>query len=221
MNKNLLVFAKGTPNGGGSGVRMLIKAVMEEELKANIVGVVSEHENGGARIIADGSNTPFYLFQGPWTAERYQELVRMSGAEFVACSGWLKPVVGLSPAKTFNNHPGPLPRFGGKGMYGHHVHQAVLKAFRLGEIDRTQMCMHFVTERYDEGPVIFRADVEIDPHGTTDTVDTLQARVLETEHYWQWRVTQRVLNGEIHWDGKDPSTLVGYSEITLQPKDVD
>jgi phosphoribosylglycinamide formyltransferase-1 len=66
--------------------------------------------------------------------------------------------------------------------------------------------MHFVTEKFDEGPLFFSQSVEILPD---DTADTLAARVLEAEHKWQPIITNKVLCGEISWDGKDPKSLCG------------
>jgi phosphoribosylglycinamide formyltransferase-1 len=74
-----------------------------------------------------------------------------------------------------NIHPALLPKFGGPGFYGHHVHEAVLKA---GEKE-SGATVHFVTEGVDAGPIIVQGKVPVDP---ADTPDTLAARVLEVEH---------------------------------------
>ena len=85
-------------------------------------------------------------------------------ADFVMCSGWLKFVRGLDPARTVNIHPGPLPQFGGPGMYGHHVHEAVMAAYHRGEITQSALTMHFVDEiGYDNGQIIFQMPVLIRP----------------------------------------------------------
>lgn len=76
--------------------------------------------------------------------------------------------------KVLNIHPSLLPRFGGKGMYGLRVHQAVLKA---GEKE-TGCTVHYVDEVYDRGPVILQRKVPVQPN---DTPETLQARVMEAE----------------------------------------
>lgn len=208
--KKLLIFASGTKDGGGSGFRCLAEATQKGVLQADIVAVISNHENGGVKRSADECGIPFEHLDGPFTAENYQKIVKKYDAEFVALSGWLKLVSGLNPAKTINIHPGPLPRFGGDGMYGIHVHEAVLEAYKKGEITETAMTMHFVTEEYDEGPVIFRCSV---PIKNDDTPESLAKRVNEAEHKWQPIITNKVVTGEISWDGKDPKTLKGYSFI--------
>ena len=207
--KNLLVFASGDKDGGGSGFQKLVEAADNGSLYANIVGVVSNHAYGGVHRRAFDLGIPFFHFSGPWTAENYQRYVADTGANFVALSGWLKKVVGLPPDRTINIHPGPLPLFGGPGMYGHHVHEAVLAAFKRGEITNSEVCMHFVTEEYDRGPVFFRCQVEILPD---DTAESLAARVNRAEHYYQWRFTNRVVEGKIRWVGKNPLSLVWAEE---------
>ena len=204
----LLVFASGTAERGGSGFQDLTENARAGVLRAEIVGVVSNHEYGGVRQKADALDIPFIYFPSPWTAEGYQKIVRESGAEWIALSGWIKMVAGLDPRRTFNIHPGPLPEFGGPGLYGHKVHEAVLEAYRAGKIKNSAVSMHFVTDKYDKGPVFFEYPVPIEPD---DTPDTLAARVNQAEHEWQSRITDLVVNGEISWDGKDLKKVRGVS----------
>jgi len=200
----LLIFASGSKTGGGSGFENLVLKAREGILDANVIAVVSNHERGGVRERADRLNVPFIHFIGPWTEEEYKKLVEKSGAEFVALSGWLKLVAGLNPKTTFNIHPGPLPRFGGKGMYGHFVHEAVMEAFKKGELTHTQITMHFVTEKYDEGPIFFRLNI---PILQDDTEESLGKRVNCYEHEYQPIITNLVVQGKIKWDGINPSSL--------------
>jgi len=200
----LVIFASGSATGGGSGFEKLVEASRRDVLRAKIVAVISNHGNGGVRERADRLGVPFVHFAAPWTADRYRELIRELAPDFIALSGWLKLAAGLDPRITFNIHPGPLPDFGGPGMYGHHVHEAIMQAYRAGKITHSAVSMHFVTEEYDRGPVFFRLPVEILP---TDTPDDIGARVNKAEHEWQARITDHVVNGRIGWDGKDPRSL--------------
>jgi folate-dependent phosphoribosylglycinamide formyltransferase PurN len=200
MAKRLLIFASGTSDGGGSGFANLVTR-SDEGLMPNteIVGVVSNYENGGVREHATKLGVRFsYLSNQHCNAIYYRRVVEVYKADFVALSGWLRPVRGLDPETTFNIHPGPLPRFGGKGMYGHHVHEAVLKAYHAGEIAQSAVTMHFVTDGYDEGPRFFAHPVPIFPD---DTVDSLAARVNREEHAMQPEITDLVCSGEIKWTG--------------------
>lgn len=202
----LLVFASGTPEGGGSGFENLVHAVSDGRLSADIVGVVSNIEGGGVEEKAKRLGVPFIYMPGPYGADEYLKIVQDTGAEFCTLSGWLKLVKGLNPRTTFNIHPGPLPEFGGAGLWGHFVHEAVLKAYREGRITHSAVSMHFVTPEFDEGPVFFSHPV---PILADDTPDTLAKRVNEAEHRYQPEATNLVVNGQISWDGKDPSTLRG------------
>ncbi|HTR18405.1 MAG TPA: formyltransferase family protein [Candidatus Paceibacterota bacterium] len=208
----LIIFASGSKDGGGSGFENLVNATKTGELDAKIVAVVSNHEHGGVRARADKLGVSFEYFPGPFDAEHYRDIVKKYGAEWVALSGWLKLVAGLDPARTFNIHPAPLSfdngRFGGPGLYGHHVHEAVKKAFDAGEITESGLSMHFVTGEYDRGPVFFEYRVPVKKGMTAD--DIAKAVNVE-EHRWQPKVTNMVVHGEIYWDGKDPHSLrIGY-----------
>lgn len=200
----MLVFASGSAEGGGSGFENLINKTRDGILDADITAVVSNHEHGGVRARADKLGIPFIHFAKPWSEERYRQLARESGAGYFALSGWLKLVAGLDPRTTFNIHPGPLPRFGGPGMYGHHVHEAVADAFKRGEITHSALCMHFVTSEYDRGPCFFRFEVKIEED---DTADTIGSRVNKSEHRWQPEITNLVVHREITWDGTNPESL--------------
>lgn len=211
MSKSkVLVFASGSAEGGGSGFENLVLASRSGPLEANIVAVVSNHANGGVRARADKLGVQFLYFAKPWVGETYQRFASESGADFFALSGWLKLVTGLDPTTRFNSrtvfniHPGPLPKFGGPGLYGHHVHEAVMAAHERGEVTHSAVSMHFVTGEYDRGPVFFRCKVKINGDDTPDTIGT---RVNQQEHIHQPRITSMVVNGLIKWDGKSPGSL--------------
>lgn len=207
---DLLIFASGTSNGGGSGFLNLVKHSLSAFHNYNVVGVVSNHLNGGVREKADREGVRFIHFEGPWTAEKYQQIANDSGAKYFALSGWLKKVKGLDLNTVFNSrtvfniHPGPLPNFGGIGMHGIHVHEAVLKAYKNGEINYSQVCMHFVTEEFDQGPVFFIKKV---PIKNSDTPQSLAERVNKVEHIEQPNITELVVNEKITWDGINPRSL--------------
>ena len=202
----LLIFAsggKGTDEGG-SGFKCLMENKRAGILQADIVAVVSNHERGGVFTKASAFNVPFEHSPKSRTAADYRRFVEKYRADYVALSGWLGHVEGLDPRTTFNIHPGPLPQFGGPGMYGHHVHEAVMAGFRRGEFVHTEITMHFVTGKYDDGPIFFRKRV---PIHDSDTVEKLARRVNAAEHLHQARITNLVVHGKIKWDGVDPDSL--------------
>lgn len=216
MKPRIIVFASGTATGGGSGFANMVHATLTGVLDACIVAVVSNHERGGVAQRAKKLGVPFVHFPALWDAEHYRKIVVDSGAEWVALSGWLKKVEGLDPKKTFNIHPALLSqiggRFGGPGMYGHRVHEAVADAFEKGEITESGLTMHFVTDRYDRGPAFFEYRV---PLTQGMTADEIAAAVNAAEHKWQPKITNMVVHGEIQWDGKNPKSLVVPDNLSV------
>jgi phosphoribosylglycinamide formyltransferase-1 len=202
-----LVWASGTvnPDKGGSGFENLVDKARRGILDTTIVGVVSHHANGSVRARAERLDVPFIHFKGPRTMEAHQDIVRRSSADFSLCSGYLKPVIGLDPSTTINIHPGPLPHFGGQGMYGEHVHQAVMAAFWRGDLTHTAMCMHFVTPEYDKGPVFYRLNIAI---RHDDTPESLGKRVNNYELAMQPLITHLIVTRKITWSGNQADSIV-------------
>lgn len=205
--KLIVIFASGTETDGGTGAAKLI-----EKLPQVSAVIVSNHQRGGVKRRADALRVPFYYFPGPYTAEGYHELVQEisenmdmdDGDLWYVLSGWFKKVYGLPPARTFNIHPAPLPRFGGKGMYGEKLHKAVWDTHVKGGITRSEVVMHFVTEKYDDGPIFFRY-----PFSLSDVRNYADYRevVRTIEHAFQPEITRLVISGEISWDGIHPASL--------------
>src|SRR3989344_4575895 len=146
MKPRIIVFASGTKDGGGSGFENLVEATKSGVLDADIVAIVSSNEYGGVRERAERLGVPFVYFPRPFDAEHYSSVLQKIAIEknelWIALAGWLKLVKGLDPTKTFNIHPALLSqlggRFGGSGMWGRHVHEAVKAALDAGEIKRSE-----------------------------------------------------------------------------------
>ena len=107
--------------------------------------------------------------------------------DMVVLAGYLRRVdprvVTAYNGRAINIHPAPLPRFGGKGMYGEHVHRAVLEA----GVPLSGPTVHRVTPEYDEGEILAHQPVPVVPG---DTPQSLAARVLVAEHQLLWRVVR-------------------------------
>lgn len=195
MKPKILIFASGTKASGGSGFANLVRASRTSLLKADVAGVVSNYEHGGVHKLAQDLSVPFFFMQD-FSADSYQRLAIESQADLFILSGWLKQVKGLDPVTGFNSqtvlniHPGPLPKFGGPGMYGKHVHAAVLDAYLRGELTNTVVTIHFITDEFDEGPAVITGRV---PILQGDTVANLEARVKECEHDLYPRAINMVL----------------------------
>lgn len=114
--------------------------------------------------------------------------------DFIVLAGflWLMPsfITAAWPNKIVNIHPTLLPAYGGKGMYGHHVHEAVIAA---GEKE-SGITIHYVNDHYDQGAIIFQAKCPVLP---TDTPDDLAARVHELEYrYFPQIIAETILKQE-------------------------
>lgn len=198
--KKVAILASGTTKGGGTGFRAMARRANKGELGGSISCVLSNHARGGVARFAHEYDVRFVHFQAPWTAERCYELIGET-VDLVHMSGWGKIITGMNPRQTINSHPGPLPKFGGHGMYDMHIHRAVLKSDRCA----SEVCFHFVTDTPDGGPVFFRHAVPV--YGN-DTPEALRERAQRIEHEYQWVYTRHILAGKVHWDGVDPSSLV-------------
>lgn len=110
---------------------------------------------------------------------RLLDLLSASNIDSIALAGYMRmvphEVVAAFRHRITNIHPALLPSFGGKGMYGHHVHEAVLAS----GVKVSGATVHLVDEEYDRGPILMQECVRV---FDDDTVDTLAARVLEVEH---------------------------------------
>lgn len=223
MRPKLIVFASGTPSAGGTGFENLVEHSRGGDLEADIVAVVSQHEHGGVTERARRLGVPFLYFPGPYDSEHYSSILQNTAIEkgelWVALSGWLKKVEGLDPRRTFNIHPALLSfdhgRFGGKGMYGQYMHEAVKRALDAGEISESGFSMHFTTDEYDRGPVFFEHRVAL---AKGMSAEDIAQKVNEAEHVWQPRITNMVIHGEIYWDGEDPSSVVYPENYHYFPK---
>ncbi len=119
----------------------------------------------------------------PYKSESYglklMETLRSRGVEILCLAGYMTllpaEVVAAYPKRIINIHPALLPKFGGRGMYGRFVHEAVLAA----EEKESGCTVHYVTEKYDEGEAIVQLRCPVMPD---DTVESLSERVLDLEH---------------------------------------
>lgn len=169
-------------SGGGTTLRNLIAKIRAGMLNAEIRLVISSNPAAKGLKFAQeaGIKTLVVEKKKELSADAYSEATfepcRAAGAEVVVMGGFLKHVL-IPPDfenRVVNIHPGLIPDFCGKGMFGHHVHEAVLAAGAA-----TSGCtVHFVDNIYDHGPVILQRTVPVMPE---DTPETLAARVFEAE----------------------------------------
>ena len=194
MNKpKVLILSSGTKTGGGSGFRKLVEDVLNGVWNVEIVGVVCnrayipgapDSEQPGVWRIAQELGigfTPFYK------GDSYTELQKKYYAPWLISAGWLLPIDGHDASHTINIHPADMNLFGGPGMYGLHLHQAVLDSGAT----ESAVTIHFVDDEYDHGSTICKVPFPVLPG---DTAESLQERGKELEHRIYGRVLELVIN---------------------------
>jgi phosphoribosylglycinamide formyltransferase 1 len=184
-------------SGGGRSLLNLLDACQRGDVPATIPLVIASRECLGAER-ARLRGLRVHVMPGPPDAARLGVLFREFDIGFIILAGYLSllPIPPGFESRVVNIHPALLPKFGGKGMYGKHVHQAVLAA---GE--RVSGCtVHLCDNEYDRGEIILRATC---PVLAGDTTDTLAARVFDRECVALPEAVRRLATGD--WKPGDPA----------------
>lgn len=182
MNKlKLAVFA----SGGGTNFQAIYQAIHTGKLKAQIQVVISNNKNAGALEFARRNNlNALHLSRKQFQSAadfdiKLSEILDQHQVNFIILAGYMKKlrplIIQNFQHRILNIHPALLPSFGGKGMYGHFVHEAVL---RYG-CKLSGVTVHLVDEEYDHGPIVMQQTI---PVQEDDSPETLAARILKIEH---------------------------------------
>lgn len=187
-------------SGGGTNLQALIDAIERGELLAEIKIVISNNSKAFALERAKNHNIPpLHLSHKQFTTpeefdQRLLEVLIENQIDMVILAGYMKI---LSPViirayknRILNIHPALLPHFGGPGMYGIHVHEAVIKS----GVKITGVTVHIVDEVYDHGAIVIQKPVEVKDG---DTPETLAERVLKVEHQTYKEAIQLFAEGRV------------------------
>lgn len=178
MKKRIAIFA----SGSGSNAQKVMEHFRHHP-DAEVVLVLSNNPNAFVLQRADNFEIPTHVFnrQAFYQSDEVVRLLRQLQIDLIVLAGflWLIPdsLLKAFPNKIINIHPSLLPKYGGKGMYGDHVHHAVLAARE----PESGITIHFVNENFDEGEVIHQAKYKIDQGDTLEMVK-LKGQHLEHEH---------------------------------------
>ena len=184
---------------GGSNMQAIIDACKDGRLVAKPCVVISNNSDSMALQRARNEGIPWYHISsvthpGPAEDAEILRVLKGHGVDTVILAGYMKQLGTTSlqayRGRILNIHPALLPKFGGKGMYGKRVHEAVLAA---GE-KVTGVTIHVLDENYDTGPIINQCQV---PVLENDTADTLAERVLKHEHRLFAETLQMISDGRI------------------------
>jgi phosphoribosylglycinamide formyltransferase-1 len=182
----------------GSSARAVIAAIEAGALAAEARLMVSNNRSAGALAFAAEHGVPQACIPtqaDPEAADMaLRDALEGAGVELVVLSGYLRQLGPQTLARyrnrVLNIHPGPLPQFGGHGMYGRRVHEAVIAA----KAAESGACIHVVDEEYDHGPVIARRAV---PVQVGDTAADLEARVTAVEPAFFVETLRRIADGDL------------------------
>ena len=199
---------------GGTNLQAIIDSCRADAIDAEVRVVISNNSRSLALERARRASIPARHLSGSTHPdpdrldEAIAETLQAYGVQLVALAGYMK-MLGPRTLDAYRNrilnvHPALLPKFGGRGMYGERVHEAVLAS---GD-SVTGVTVHLVDEEYDRGPIVAQTQVPVLP---CDTPDTLAARVLEQEHVLYPSTIQRIATG-VRSEGRGVSSEI-VSEI--------
>lgn len=167
----------------GSGFDTIVQACEQKTLDAQVVVVISNNTNAQVLQKAQQKNIPNFiinanLYPQENLDEKITSLLQEYGCDIIFLSGYMKKIESkLLQAYSnaiVNSHPALLPKFGGVGMYGSKVHEAVIQA----KEKQSGCTVHFVNEHYDEGEYILQNTIELNEN---ETVESLENRIKELE----------------------------------------
>ena len=190
-------------SGGGTNLQAILEGIASGTLPAKACLLVCNNSAAGAMRRASAFGMPTlhlssHTHPDPGMLdEALSAAMEDHGAELIVCAGYNKKlgrrILQRYQGRILNIHPSLLPKYGGQGMYGMNVHEAVLAAHDT----ESGPTVHLVNEEYDRGPVVAQARVPVLPG---DTPESLQVRVLGAEHRLYAETLRRIALGEIDLD---------------------
>jgi phosphoribosylglycinamide formyltransferase-1 len=163
----------------GSGFNALYEAALKKEIAIEIVLVISN--NSGATVLQNAADYGIDTFvinsktdENP--DEKIENLFYKYGCEYIFLSGYMKKVGDniTTNFKVINSHPSLLPKYGGEGMYGRFVHEAVIK----NQEKQSGVTIHEVNNEYDSGKIILQKKLEL---SIDENIDSLELKIKELE----------------------------------------
>ncbi len=166
-------------SGSGRTLDNLLAHIEQGQLDATIPVVIASRACLGAQKARD-AGIETHVHAGQLDPEWLDALCDSHEIDLVVLAGYLRlvPISARTRHRVINIHPALLPDFGGKGMHGHHVHEAVIEAAGRGQVSESGCTVHFADEQYDTGSVILQLRCPVRPG---DSPDELASRVFGLE----------------------------------------
>lgn len=177
--RNIAIFA----SGSGTNAENFARYFAQDD-EARIALVLSNHSTAGVHDRMKSFNIPTVSFSNEDFSQgkAVLTLLKEYRIDFIVLAGFMskisKPLLEAFPNKIVNIHPALLPKFGGKGMYGKHVHEAVIAA----KEKETGITIHYINEHYDEGAIIFQAVCPVELEDDAESI-AKKVHALEYKYY--------------------------------------
>lgn len=185
--KNVVIFA----SGRGSNAQKIINH-FKNSREVKISQIIASNINAGVLDLARANGIPSRVLHKKvfMSTDSIVEFLQGIQTDLIVLAGFLWKIpphlIKAFPKKIINIHPALLPKYGGKGMYGHHIHKAVKAA---GE-SISGITIHFVNEVYDDGEIIFQCTTDLNPEMSAEEIGSA---VLQLEHLHFPKVIQDLL----------------------------
>ncbi len=187
MKKRIVIFA----SGSGTNAENIIKYFQRTQF-AEVVLILSNKKDAKVLERSEVLDIKAISFtkQELFSEEGVLKILKDAKPDLIVLAGFLlkfpEQILKEFPNKVINIHPALLPKYGGKGMYGNFVHEAVVK----NNETETGITIHYVNENYDEGAIIFQQKVKL---SKTETAETVAEKIHELEYEWFPKIIEEVL----------------------------
>lgn len=188
---NLVIFA----SGNGTNAEALMERFKRHKL-IQVAGIVTNNPEAGVIRKAKGFGKPTVLLTPEEVKDGeaiYQKIQHLE-PDYLVLAGYLKLVpsalIEKFPKRIFNIHPSLLPKYGGKGMYGHYIHEAV----KANKEKESGITIHYVSENYDEGEIIFQKVKRLDQSWNAEIIGR---EILLLEHEWYGKIIEKTIMSHI------------------------
>lgn len=184
--KKIIVFA----SGSGTNTENIIQ-YFEKRHSAKVVTVFTNNPNAGVIEKVKNYEIPIEIFSKLELNEsKVLQKVNKINPDWIVLAGFLlkfpQNIIKLYPNRIINIHPALLPKYGGKGMYGMHIHQAIVDNKEI----ETGITIHYVNENYDEGSIIFQQKINLTG---LETAEIVAAKIHQLEQEYFPKVIERLL----------------------------
>lgn len=186
--KRIVIFA----SGSGTNTQNVIQYFQQSNV-AEVVHVLTNKKDAKVLARAKALHVAASSFSKTdlLSEDGVLRTVREAQPDLIVLAGFLlkfpESILREFPNKVINIHPALLPKYGGKGMYGHHVHEAIV----ANNETETGITIHYVNENYDEGAIILQKKVEISP---SDSAEAVAKKVHLLEYEWLPKVIEKLLD---------------------------